>query len=215
MNHQLNHAVARGNIEAVRKLVNAGANINARSQNGLTPLMIAASRGRSNIIRYLVNKGANARTRMSPNNPVTAIHFAAEEGHVNSVRNLMRHSNLQLQDANGRSVLTIAAGLRDPRMLRMLIRAGARPNNATLEYINNHPHNNNVGNKLSRLITELIRWSRAKRTITNNLRAAAMSRRTHAMRSQLGSARVKTGSTYVNGIPVHIRNKIAEYMHRR
>ena len=208
----LNLCAATGDLAAVRRLVNAGANVNNRSKtyfyNGMTPLMIAAHGGHAHVIRYLLSKGANARARQSQNNPRTALIYAVEKGNVNSVRALIRHSNLNVQDGNGRSVLTIAAGLQDPRMLRMLIRAGARPNNATIEYILN---NNNRRNLLG---AELIRWSHAKRAIPRNLRAAAASRRTHAMRGQLGSARVQTGSTHVNGIPVHIRNMIAAHMRR-
>jgi len=213
MNNQLNRAVARGDLEAVRKLVNAGANINAKSSNrtygGLTPLMIAAHGGDSKIIRYLLNKGANARTRMPNGDNRTAIHFAAESSDVNSVRSLIPYSNLRARDGNGRSVFTIAAGKRDPKMFLMLIRAGARPNNNLVENLVN---NNNRANLIG---TELMKWSHAKRAIARNLKAAAMSRRTHAMRKQLGSVHVRTGSTYVNGVPVHIRNMIAAHMRRR
>ena len=213
MNNQLNRAVSKGDLEAVRKLVNAGANINARSSNriyeGLTPLMIAAHKGDSKIIRYLLNKGANSRARMPNDDHRSAIHFAAESGGVNSVRSLIPYSNLQAKDANGRSVFTIAANKRDPKMVLMLIRAGARPNNTTLEYLAN---NNNRANLIG---TELMKWSHAKRAIARNLKAAATSRRTHAMRKQLGSMHVRTGSTHVNAIPVHIRNMIAAHMRRR
>jgi ankyrin repeat protein len=204
----LHVAALKGDLETVRRLVNAGMNKNAKNHEGMTPMMYAAHKGHSNVIRYLLNKGANARIGISPNHPMTAIHFAAEEGHVNAVRHLIKHSNLRHTDGNGRSVLTIAAGLNDPRMMRMLIKAGARPNNGTLEYLFNNR------NKRNRLAAELIRWSRAKRAIPRTLRTAAASRRTHAMRGQLGSVRVRTGSTTVNGIPVHIRNMIAAYMRR-
>jgi ankyrin repeat protein len=205
----LHVAALKGDLDTVRRLVNAGMNKNAKNHEGMTPMMYAAHKGHTNVIRYLIRKGANARIRATPNNPTTAIHFAAEEGHVNAVRNLIKHSNLQHQDGNGRSVLTIAAGLSNPRMMRMLIRAGARPNNGTLEYIFNNRNRRNL------LGAELIRWSRAKRSgMATRLRTAAASRRTHAMRGQLAHARVRTGTTNVNGIPVHIRNMIAAYMRR-
>ena len=60
----------------------------------------------------------------------------------------------------------------------------------------------------------LLRRIAMKKAIVPRMRTAMTSRRTHAMRGQLGSARVQTGSTYVNGIPVHIRNMIAARMRR-
>jgi len=208
----LNLSAARGDLEAVRRLVNAGANVNNRSKthfyNGMTPLMIAAAKGHANVIRYLLSKGANARARQNQNNPRTALIYAVEKGNVNSVRALIRHSNLNVQDGNGRSALTTAASLNKPNLVRMLVRAGAKSNDATLEYIfNNNAMRNLVGGTIVRRIA-------MKKAIVPRMRAAMTSRRTHAMRGQLGSTRVQTGSTYVNGIPVHIRNMIAARMRR-
>ena len=53
-----------------------------------------------------------------------------------------------------------------------------------------------------------------RRHAVNRMRKAATSRRTHAMRAQLGSARIQTGSRTVNGIPLGVRNLIASYMKR-
>jgi ankyrin repeat protein len=165
--------------------------------------MKAAARGHANVIRYLLNKGANARARMSQNNTRSAIHLAAEEGHLNAVRSLVRHSNLKAQDGNGRSVLTIAAGIRNPEMLRMLIRAGARPNNMLNEYINNRNRKNLIG-------AALVKWSIAKRAIPAKLRAGMKARKNRnlAMRQQLGGANIQTGSTSVKGLPPGVRNLI-------
>ena len=75
----LHVAALKGDLETVRRLVNAGMNKNAKNHEGMTPLMYAAHKGHTNVIRYLLNKGANARIGISPNHPMTAIHFAAEE----------------------------------------------------------------------------------------------------------------------------------------
>jgi ankyrin repeat protein len=207
----INLSVAKGDIEAVRRLVNAGANVNNRSKtyfyNGMTPLMIAAHKGHANVIRYLLSKGANARARQTQNNPRTALIYAVEKGNINSVRALIRHSNLNVQDGNGRSALTTAANLHKPNLVQMLMRAGAKPNAETLEYILN---NNNMRNLVGGLV---LKRQIAKRAVSR-MRTAMVSRRTRAMRGQLGSVRVPTGSTYVNGIPVHIRNMIAAHMRR-
>lgn len=201
----IHNAASRGNLIEVRKLVNSGANINARNNQRLTPLMSAAHRGHANVIRYLLTKGANARARQNENNSKTALIYAVENGNVNSVRALIRHSNLNARDENMRSALTAAANLKKPNIVRMLMHAGAKPNEYTINYIRN---NNNMRNLVGGLI---LKRHIVKRAVSP-LRAAMASRRTHAMRGQLGSARVRTGSTYVEGIPVHLRNMIAAYM---
>jgi ankyrin repeat protein len=202
----LHNAAERGNLPEVRRLVNAGASVNARNHERMTPLMKAARRGHANVIRYLLNKGANARARMSQNNTRSAIHLAAEEGHLNAVRSLVRHSNLKAQDGNGRSVLTIAAGIRNPEMLRMLIRAGARPNNMMNEYLTNNTNKN----RRNLIGAALVKWSIAKRTIPATLRAGMKARKNRnlAMRQQLGGANIQTGSTSVKGLPPGVRNLI-------
>ena len=182
--------------------MNAGANINAR-HNNMTPLMYAAAGGHANVIRYLLSRGANARARQSPNNPRTALIFAAEQGDINSVRALLKHSNLNVKDGNGRSALTTAANLGHNNITRMLVRAGARPNNNTLEWLYENP------NARALVATSLIKRTIAKKKLANR---RAMLRRTHAMRGQLAFVPVREGNRTVVGLPQGIRNRIAQMM---
>lgn len=61
-------------------------------------------------------------------------------------------------------------------------------------------------------------WLQRRRNLRNHavnrMRTAGTARRTRAMRGQLGSARVQTGSTSVNGLPLGVRNMIASLMRR-
>jgi ankyrin repeat protein len=199
----LHNAAARGNLTEVRRLLNAGENVNAKNNQSMTPLMKAAVRGHANVIRYLLNKGANARLRRNANNTRSAIHYATENGHVNAVRALVRHSNLQAQDGNGRTPLTIAASLNYPEIVRMLIRSGARPNNMINEYLSNK-------NKRNLLGAALVKWSIAKRAIPAKLRTGMKARKNRnlAMRRELGGAIIQTGSTTAKGLPPGVRNLI-------
>jgi len=190
----LHNAVSAGNLAEVRRLVNARANVNARNNDRLTPLMLAAHRGDANVIRYLLSKGANARARQNQNHPRTALIYAVEKGNVNSVRALIRHSNLNVQDGNGRSALTTAASLNKKNLVRMLVRAGAKSNDATLEYImNNNAMKNLIGSARVRRIA-------MKNTVPPRMRAAMKARenRNLEMRRQLGKA----------GLPPLVRNLI-------
>jgi hypothetical protein len=61
-------------------------------------------------------------------------------------------------------------------------------------------------------------WLRNRRArlnhAVNRMRTARTARRTRAMRGQLGSVRVQTGSRSVNGLPLGVRNMIASFMRR-
>lgn len=49
-----------GNIECAKFLIDKGANVNAKTKEAQTPLMIAALQGFDDIVRLLLEKGADA-----------------------------------------------------------------------------------------------------------------------------------------------------------
>jgi len=204
--NSIHNAARRGNLNSVKALLNQGVNVDLRNHENMTPLMYAARGGHSNVIRLLLNKGANAKARLNSVNR-NALIFAAEKGHANSVRALLRHSNLSVKNANGRSALTAALNYGHPEIVRMLVRAGARPNNATFEYIAN---NNSMRNLLGNMT---IRRAIAKRAAPR-MRASMASRKNRnlAMRQQLGSVMIREGSRNVKGLPPAARNIIGLMM---
>lgn len=76
----LHAAVAGRNVEAVRLLIERGADVNARQQIGYTPLMGAASAGRQDLVRLLLDHGAD-RTLLSDDGK-SAADIAREHGHL-------------------------------------------------------------------------------------------------------------------------------------
>ncbi|HKE85338.1 MAG TPA: ankyrin repeat domain-containing protein [Vicinamibacterales bacterium] len=77
-----------GNADAVRSLIAHGADVSARepSQNQ-DALMWAASERHPDVVRLLVEAGANPQAHTK--NGFTALHFAAREGDIDSVRQLL------------------------------------------------------------------------------------------------------------------------------
>jgi ankyrin len=51
--------VAAGQEEVVKLLVANGAAVNVQSQNGFTPLYMAAQENHDNVVRFLLANGAN------------------------------------------------------------------------------------------------------------------------------------------------------------
>ncbi|OUZ99152.1 MSP domain [Macleaya cordata] len=64
----LHLAVEGGSIETVKVLVNKGANINAKSKRGATPLYMARALGYDDISQFLLHKGASSSSS-SPTSP--------------------------------------------------------------------------------------------------------------------------------------------------
>ncbi|MXN90680.1 ankyrin repeat domain-containing protein [Flavobacterium sp. Sd200] len=60
----LTQAIAKGDIEAVKKFIEYGSNVNETS-NDMTPLMVAARYNQVEIINLLLAKGANAEVKNS------------------------------------------------------------------------------------------------------------------------------------------------------
>ena len=80
----LMEATTKGDSEKVKALLEKGADVNAKENNGLTALMRAAFAGQSEIVQALVAKGADVNTKV--NNGFTALMMAKKKGHKEIVR---------------------------------------------------------------------------------------------------------------------------------
>ncbi|GAA4886340.1 hypothetical protein GCM10023311_06670 [Flaviramulus aquimarinus] len=70
-------SIAKGDLETVKKLIDRGADVNAKS-NGMTPVMYAAKYNRVEILKLLISKGANLKARSD--NKMTAVKYAELHG---------------------------------------------------------------------------------------------------------------------------------------
>lgn len=77
------HAAMGNQIEIAKLLIEAGANVNARTQDGSTPLMAAAVMGHASMTRILLDEGADPTLRNQ--NGADARVKAEEYGHANVV----------------------------------------------------------------------------------------------------------------------------------
>ena len=86
-------AVEKGNITAVKNLLDRGANVNEEAGIlGMTPLMHAAKEGNIEMVKILLDKTptVNAQTKIGAVNGWTALSFAAAEGgHIGIVKLLV------------------------------------------------------------------------------------------------------------------------------
>lgn len=118
----LMHAALKGKPAAVRVLVEAGANVRARSSNGFTPLMYACYQMRSGypaIVEYLLAHGAEVDVRAWDGR--TALLMAVASGPYGVVQALLRRGpDLSVRDRKGLTALDIAERRGDANMLDLL-----------------------------------------------------------------------------------------------
>jgi ankyrin repeat protein len=78
------HEIEKGNLEAVKRYLAGGADIDAFDGNGAALLHLAAGDGQIEIVRYLLDHGADVNAKA--NDGFTPIHVAAVQGHTEVVR---------------------------------------------------------------------------------------------------------------------------------
>ena len=81
MNEKLFQAVIDGNLDEVKRLIKAGADVNAKNTiRGDTALMIAAENGHTEVAAALIKAGADFNAKNT--NGWTALLIAAKNGHT-------------------------------------------------------------------------------------------------------------------------------------
>jgi len=79
--------IEANNLRDVKRLIEAGADVNAKDEQGKTPLSLAASRGFLSFIPILRDAGADVNTK--DNAGMTPLHWAAYLGHIEVVHFLL------------------------------------------------------------------------------------------------------------------------------
>ncbi len=120
-------AAKDGNLAKVTELLNTGADVNFKSDTGVTPLIAASAAGRLNVVKALVDKGANLNIQ-GPDN-YTALAEATDHNFPDIVSFLIeKGANLELKEANGFTPLLIAGHRGYGDIAKRLIDAGADVN---------------------------------------------------------------------------------------
>jgi ankyrin repeat protein len=127
----LHVAVVRGDLPAVRKLVDAGAEVNAEGEFGRSPLYYAALSGYREIVSFLLTKGADPLKGASWKGNNTPLHVAADHGHLGCVQVFLSwHVPVDVRDRSNATPLHLAARARRPEVVKLLLDHGADVNAA-------------------------------------------------------------------------------------
>ncbi|MEM7415713.1 MAG: ankyrin repeat domain-containing protein [Gemmatimonadota bacterium] len=128
-------AAERGDLEAVRQLLQSGADVNEAHADGMSALHWAAERGDQQMIEVLLTAGAEsqAATRIGEYTP---LHIASRNGHTDAVRTLVANGAdvMARTDPSGSTPLHLAALSGNGELITYLIESGAEPNATEAEW---------------------------------------------------------------------------------
>lgn len=112
----------RKNINTIELLLENEANIEAKTYEGKTPLMLAAMRHNDpNLIKYLIEKGASISAE--DHKGQTAIYYAIESENYLSTKTLLAYGeNVLKQNNNGVTPLEYALRIKNKNYIKLLIK---------------------------------------------------------------------------------------------
>ncbi|XP_077413477.1 kinase D-interacting substrate of 220 kDa B isoform X3 [Vanacampus margaritifer] len=119
--------VEEENLAAVKAHLDKFKDVDSRSDNGQTPLMVAAEQGNLEIAQELIKRGANVNC--DDVDCWTALMSASKEGHIQVVGELLDNdANMEHRDMGGWTALMWAAYKGRTDVAQLLLNKGANPN---------------------------------------------------------------------------------------
>ncbi|XP_022934257.1 uncharacterized protein LOC111441474 [Cucurbita moschata] len=117
-------AARKGDVRSIQLLLDSGAALNGRDQNGWTALHRAAFKGHTDAARALIDIGIDIHAK--DDDGYTALHCAVEAAQADAVQLLVeRGADVEAQTNKGMSSMQIAESLQYPRIMRILMKGGA------------------------------------------------------------------------------------------
>ncbi|XP_057716399.1 kinase D-interacting substrate of 220 kDa B isoform X4 [Corythoichthys intestinalis] len=119
--------VEEENLAAIKAHLDKFKDVDSRSDNGQTPLMVAAEQGNLEIVQELIKRGANVNC--DDVDCWTALMSASKEGHIQVVEELLdNEANMENRDMGGWTALMWAAYKGRTDVAQLLLSKGANPN---------------------------------------------------------------------------------------
>ncbi len=121
----LSLAARRGHLKILKRLIDAGADVDARDSTGKTPLIRAAEAGRLEVVQLLLEEGADREAR-DDREERTALIWASQAGRTRIVSALLEAGvDREASGRDGRTAAGLAGELGRRRVLKVLAKAGA------------------------------------------------------------------------------------------
>jgi ankyrin repeat protein len=135
----LHHASHGGHLDAVKWLLDAGADPRVSTPEGMTPLLVAAAKGEVGVLVFLAGLHGGVLASARSSGGATALHKAAAAGHLTIVTALLAFAppggkpfvDVNAATAHGVTALHLAASGGHVSVLRALAAAGGDPHART------------------------------------------------------------------------------------
>ncbi|XP_031655932.1 kinase D-interacting substrate of 220 kDa B isoform X4 [Oncorhynchus kisutch] len=125
--------VEEENLTALKAHLDKFKEVDGRSDNGQTPLMLASEQGSIEIVQELIRRGANVN--LDDVDCWSALICAAKEGHVDVVKELLESSAyMEHRDMGGWTALMWTAYKGRVEVTKVLLDNGANPNTTGQQY---------------------------------------------------------------------------------
>ena len=126
---ELYDAIIEGDLEAMRRLLDRGADVNQARDNGDTPLLIASMCGHKEVCALLLDRGANVD--QAAHDGCTPLFLASQNGHKEVCALLLdRGANVNQARDNGKTPLYVASEHGHEEICKLLLDRGANVNHA-------------------------------------------------------------------------------------
>jgi ankyrin repeat protein len=123
----LMEAVAHNDLTRAKRALAAKPDINAKDEDGWTPLSTAIHSGSADMVRLLLQAGADPNVK--DKDGWTPLMFAVTFGSVDMVKALLQaRADLKARDKDGWTPLMFAVTYGSAEMVKLLLQAGADPN---------------------------------------------------------------------------------------
>jgi len=129
-------SIYNNEINTIKSLINAGANINLTSSRGWTPLMVAVNQGRTEIVRLLLSEGADQLTPSTKHGGWSVLHMTAnlsnKGGDILQAKIaeilIQSGSRVNAETKGGDTTLSLAVRNNRPHVIDVLLKYGANIN---------------------------------------------------------------------------------------
>lgn len=113
-----------GNVDILKMLINKGADVNAKTNDGWTAVHFATHEVQTEFLEYLLNNGAKIDEKEAEHGS-TALHIAAKNDYLDFVELLLNYgADIDSTDDRGRTALNIATKEGNNRIVRALLEYG-------------------------------------------------------------------------------------------
>lgn len=120
-------AIFKNNPRIVKQLIDKGADVKARDNEGTSVFLYACGFGNGNIIRMLLVKDRTLVNDKTPNINVNGLHYAASLNNLETINFLIKNVDMNIndRDSNGCTALYYAAYYAKKEAYNLLIKLGA------------------------------------------------------------------------------------------